>query len=304
MIETWTAELPHGIHLSCHAAGARGRPLMLFLHGFPEGAFVWDALLPHFAQPEHGGFRCVAPNLRGFERSSAPADVAAYKPAQLLQDIAALAAIEHPDGQIDTLVGHDWGGALAWAAANAWPGQIRRLVVINAPHPAAFARELRNNPAQQHASAYMHLLARPNAEEWLAADDYRRLWPFFTRMGAGPDGSGWLTKSARQRYRALWQHGLTGACNLYRATPLKPPLPGKSSVNDIPQPSDEQVRMDVPTLILWGLQDTALLPALLDGLEAWVPRLTVEKIPGATHWIVHEQPLQVAARIQAFIAET
>lgn len=304
MIETWTAELPHGIRLSCRSAGARGRPLMLFLHGFPEGAFAWDALLTYFAQPENGGFRCVAPNLRGFGRSSAPAEVAAYKPALLIQDILALAASEHPEGRIATLVGHDWGGALAWAAANAQPAHISRLVIINAPHPATFARELRGNPAQQRASAYMHFLARPDAEALLAEDDYRRLWPFFTRMNAGPDGFGWLTGAMRQRYRDLWQHGLTGACNLYRVTPLKPPLAGKTTADDIPQPGAAQAHISVPTLVLWALQDTALLPALLDGLDAWVPQLTVEKIPGATHWVVHEQPDRVAAYIQQFIAGT
>ena len=107
MIETFSADLPHGITLSCRAAGPRGRPLMLFLHGFPEGAFIWDALMQHFAQPEHGGFRCVAPNLRGFERSSAPTEVAAYKPALMVQDVMALAGQEGVAGRIDTLVAHD-----------------------------------------------------------------------------------------------------------------------------------------------------------------------------------------------------
>ena len=142
MIETWLAELPHGITLSCRGAGARGRPLMLFLHGFPEAAFIWDALMAHFAQPEHGGFRCVAPNLRGFEQSSAPAEVAAYKPALMVQDVLALAAAEGVDGRIHTLVAHDWGGAFAWAAANAHPARIDHLVILNSPHPATFAREL------------------------------------------------------------------------------------------------------------------------------------------------------------------
>ena len=104
MIETFSTDLPHGITLSCRAAGQRGRPLMLFLHGFPEGAFIWDTLMQHFALPQHGGFRCVAPNLRGFEKSSAPAEVAAYKPALMLQDIMALAGQEGVAGRIDTLV--------------------------------------------------------------------------------------------------------------------------------------------------------------------------------------------------------
>ena len=296
MIETWLTELPHGITLSCRAAGERGRPLMLFLHGFPEGAFIWDELLAHFAKPEHGGFRCVAPNLRGFERSSAPAEVDAYKPALMVQDIMALAAAERADGRIHTLVAHDWGGAFAWGAANAHADRIERLVIINSPHPATFARELRDNPAQQQASAYMNFLARPEAEALLAADDYRRMWPFFTVMKAGEGGFGWLTDAVRQQYRDLWNHGLTGACNLYRVTPLKPPLPDGSSA-PIPLPPPERARVDVPTLLLWALDDTALLPGLLDGLEQYVPRLTIHRMPGATHWVVHEQPKQVALLI-------
>ena len=301
MIETFSTDLPHGITLSCRAAGQRGRPLMLFLHGFPEGAFIWDTLMQHFALPQHGGFRCVAPNLRGFEKSSAPAEVAAYKPALMLQDIMALAGQEGMAGRIDTLVAHDWGGAFAWGAAHAHADRIGRLVIINSPHPATFARELKNNPAQQKASAYMHFLARPDAEALLAADDYRRMWPFFTTMRAGPDGFGWLTEAVRQQYRDVWGHGLTGACNLYRVTPLKPPGAGLTA-DAIPELTPEQVGVQIPTLVLWALEDTALLPGLLDGLGDYVPRLTVKPMPGATHWVVHEQPEAVAGHIETFVA--
>ena len=301
MIETFSTDLPHGITLSCRAAGQRGRPLMLFLHGFPEGAFIWDTLMQHFAQPQHGGFRCVAPNLRGFEKSSAPAEVAAYKPALMLQDIMALAGQEGVAGRIDTLVAHDWGGAFAWGAAHAHADRIGRLVIINSPHPATFARELKNNPAQQKASAYMHFLARPDAEALLAADDYRRMWPFFTTMRAGPEGFGWLTEAVRQQYRDVWGHGLTGACNLYRVTPLKPPGAGLTA-DAIPELTPEQVGVQIPTLVLWALDDTALLPGLLDGLGDYVPRLTVKPMPGATHWVVHEQPEAVAGHIETFVA--
>ena len=161
MIETWLQPLPHGITLSCRAAGERGRPVLLFLHGFPEAAFVWDELLLHFARPENGGWRCVAPNLRGFERSSTPAEVAAYRPKHLVQDIAAL--IEAEGGRLACLVAHDWGGAVAWSLANQRPQLTERLAIINSPHPGTFLRELRDNPAQQQASAYMNFLIRPDA---------------------------------------------------------------------------------------------------------------------------------------------
>jgi pimeloyl-ACP methyl ester carboxylesterase len=211
MIETWQQALPHGITLSCRAAGARGRPVLLFLHGFPEAAFVWDELLEHFALPEHGGYRCVAPNLRGYEHSSAPAEVSAYRARHLVQDISALIELECGDQPLACLVAHDWGGAVAWNLANQLPQRLRRLAIINSPHPGTFLRELQHNPKQQAASAYMNFLIRPDAEQLLAADDYRRLWDFFLGMGAGKNadgsGDGWLTDAVKARYRAVWDPG-------------------------------------------------------------------------------------------------
>jgi len=136
-IETWQQTLPHGITLSCRACGPKGRPVLLFLHGFPEAAFVWDDLLEHFAQPQNGGYRCIAPNMRGYEHSSAPTDVKDYRAKFLVQDIAALIDAEcGPDRALAALVAHDWGGAVAWAVANAHPTRLRQLVIINSPHPA------------------------------------------------------------------------------------------------------------------------------------------------------------------------
>ena len=163
-IDTFSRTLPNGTTLSCRAAGQAGRPLMMFVHGFPEAAFIWDALMTHFAQPEHGGYRCIAPNLRGFERSSAPKEVADYRAQLLLQDLRQLVETEQPSGQLDTLVAHDWGGALAWGYANVFGAQLGRLVSINSPHAASFARELAHNPEQQAASAFMHWLSRPGSE--------------------------------------------------------------------------------------------------------------------------------------------
>ncbi|CAN5356986.1 alpha/beta hydrolase [soil metagenome] len=299
MIETFQRALPNGTTLSCRASGTPGRPLMVFLHGFPEGAFIWDELLAHFSQPAHGGYRCVAPNLRGFEASSAPAEVPAYRAHLLLQDIQQLVASESADGTIATLVAHDWGGAFGWGYANAFGAKVGRLVIINSPHPGTFARELRDNPAQREASAYMNFLARPDAEALLAEDDFRRLWPFFEGMKAGTDGFGWLTEPVKEQYRALWRHGLTGGCNLYRVTPLKPPMSGHAAP-DIAIPPRERLTVDVPALVLWAMDDVALLPGLLNGLEDYVKDLTIHKVPGATHWIVHEQPAFVAAEIEAF----
>lgn len=302
MIETWPQALPHGITLSCRAAGERGRPVLLFLHGFPEAAFVWDELLEHFARPEHGGYRCVAPNLRGYERSGAPADVGAYRPKHLVQDIAALIAIESPAAPLACLVAHDWGGALAWNLANQQPRRMQKLAILNAPHAGTFLRELQTNPRQQAASAYMNFLVRPDAETLLAEDDYRRLWGFFLGMGAGAADYGWLDEATKARYRDVWKLGLTGGLNYYRASPLRPPRAGDAAAAGVGLPR-EMLTVDVPTLVLWGLGDTALLPELLDGLEDYVPRLRVQRLPGATHWLVHEQPRAVMAALAQFLAQ-
>ncbi|QBK03871.1 alpha/beta hydrolase [Hylemonella gracilis] len=301
MIETWLQALPHGIHLSCRASGTPGRPVLLFLHGFPEAAFVWDELLEHFARPENGGFRCVAPNLRGYEQSSAPSEPAAYRAKHLVQDIAALIAIESPGQALACLVAHDWGGAVAWNLTNQQPALMRRLAIVNSPHPGTFLRELQNNPKQQAASAYMNFLNRPDAETLLAEDDYRRLWDFFLNLGAGAEGYGWLTEDLKKRYRAVWDQGLTGGLNYYRASPLRPPRPDDAAASQIELPR-EMLTITVPTLVLWGLGDTALPPELIEGLEDYIPQLTLERVPDATHWIVHEQPGRVIQALQRFLA--
>ena len=305
MIQTSLCVLPHGITLSCRSSGAPGRPVLMFLHGFPEAAFVWDGLLEFFAQAENGGFRCIAPNLRGCERSSAPTDVAAYRPKHLVQDIAALIAIE--GGQLACLVAHDWGGALAWNLAASQPQLIKKLAIINSPHPGTFLRELQHSPAQQAASAYMNFLIRPDAEALLAADDFKKLWALFSSMGAMDGKYAWLTEAVKTQYREVWQHGLTGPLNYYRASPLRPPRPGPphhdpaAAAVTIPR---ELLDVHLPTLVVWGMDDIALPPALLDGLDEFVPQMTLKRIEGATHWVVHEQPGLVAGILGDFLGRS
>ncbi|AMO23747.1 alpha/beta hydrolase [Ramlibacter solisilvae] len=297
MIQTYERRLPHDITLSCRAAGEPGRPVLMFLHGFPEAAFVWDVLLEHFARPEHGGYRCVAPNLRGYEKSSQPQDVKQYRAKQLVQDIAALIQIEAQGQPLACLVAHDWGGAVAWNLANQLPQLANKLAIINSPHPGTFLRELQSNPRQQAASAYMNFLIRPDAEKLLREDDYRRLFGFFT---AGHD-AGWLTEAVKQQYREVWDASLTGGCNYYRASPLRPPREGDPAAAAITLPR-EMLTVDLPTLVLWAMEDVALPPELIEGLDEYIPQLTLEKVPGATHWIIHERPAFVAERLQAFLA--
>ena len=300
MIETFQAALAHGITLSCRASGPAGAPVLVFLHGFPEAAFVWDELLEHFGTR----YRCVAPNLRGFEQSSSPAEPEAYRVKHLMTDLEALVAQVSPGAPLEALVAHDWGGAVAWTFAVQRSQLLKRLVIVNSPHPATFLRELKNNPAQQAASAYMNFLCRPDAEALLAADDFRRMWPMFTNMGAADParkGGGWLTPQVREQYRAVWSAGLTGGCNYYRASPLRPPTSPDDAIMKL-EFAPEFVTVKVPTLVIWAEDDSALPPSLIDGLEAYVPRMRLVRVPGATHWIVHEQPQLVAGEIERELA--
>ena len=288
-IRHFDLKLSNGITLACRAAGV-GRVRVMLLHGFPEAAFVWDGVMQRVAPRA----ACVAPNLRGFIGSSAPVDVAAYRAKHVVGDI--VAAIESLGAPLDLLVAHDWGGALAWNLAAQRPDLLRHLLIINSPHPATFLRELRHNPAQQAASAYMNFLCRPDAEALLAEDDFRHLWPFL-------QGADWLTPEVREQYRQAWANdgrGLTGALNYYRASPLRPPMGADDPVQPL-NLLDEAVTSRVPTTVLWGERDKALLPQLLDGLERWVPQLQLERVPDASHWIVHEQPRRVAELIMSLL---
>ena len=298
MIQTRSVHLSQGITLECRTSGVAGRPVLMFLHGFPEGAFIWDDLLLAFSRPENGGYRCVAPYLRGFGPSSSPAEVEAYRAKHLVGDLAGLIDSESAAGMVDCLVAHDWGGAVAWNLANQQPGRMKRLAIINSPHPGAFLRELQRDAAQQAASQYMHFLCRPDAEALLAEDGFRRLFGFFDQ----PDGSApsWLTDRVRAQYEALWQHGLTGACNYYRASPLRPPREGDPGARAITL-ADSMLTVSAPTLVLWGMDDPALLPGLLNGLPGWVPQLRITQIDGASHWIVHEHPERVTQELQRLL---
>jgi len=287
MIRCFDVTLPGGIELACRGAGDGPRRVML-LHGFPEAAFVWDEVMQMLA-PQ---VSCVAPNLRGYAGSSAPTQPEAYRVKHLVGDVAAL--IEAGGVPLDVLVAHDWGGALAWNLAAQRPELLKHLVMINSPHPATFLRELRHGAAQQAASRYMTFLCRPDAQALLAEHDWARLWPFF-------GDATWLTPEMRERYRQAWRHGLDGPLNYYRSSPLRPATKPGDSLHTLVLP-DDAVTVRVPTTLLWGEGDKALLPALLDGLEQWVPQLRLLRVPDATHWIVHERPQLVADEIRAVLA--
>lgn len=284
------ASLPNGIRLHYARAGRPGGSPLLLLHGFPEYWAAWEDVLPLLEDQ----FDAVAPDLRGFNLSSQPTDVRAYRAREIVGDLEALC--DHLGWQRTEVVAHDWGGAAAWQWAIAKPRRFGRLVMLNSPHPITFARELNNNPAQRAASEYMNWLRAPGSELGLAKDDFRAIEGFFTSMNGS--GSSWYTAERAARCREVWRRGLTGGVNYYRASPLHPPAPGES----LPALDPAHFHISVPTLVLWGERDTALLPCLLDGIEELIDEVTIERLPRASHWLAHEEPKAVAAAIRAFCA--
>lgn len=290
------ATLPNGMRLHFARAGRVGRPLLLFLHGFPECWFAWEAQLQHFGDD----YFVVAPDLRGFNLSDMPAERAAYKARHIVDDLRLL--IAHLGYHDCVLVAHDWGGAIAWNLALAMPELLRQLIIINAPHPYLFMQALARDPQQQAASAYMNWLRAEGAEEALAKDDFKLMDGFFTGLGAATER--WFSAEVRERYHACWRNGLHGGLNYYRASPLYPPEqndPGARRLIDVMQPADFVIK--VPTRVIWGMADTALPPSLLAGLDQFVPDLQIERVADCSHWIVHEQPTDINRLIRAFLSQ-
>jgi pimeloyl-ACP methyl ester carboxylesterase len=289
------ADVGRGIRLHFASVGRTGARPILFLHGFPEYWTAWEDLLPHF----ESGWHAVAPDLRGFNLSTHPPDVASYRIREVVADLEGLC--DRLGWKRPTVVGHDWGGAAAWQWAIAHPERVERLVILNSPHPVQFARDLAGDPKQQAASAYMNWLRAPGSEEALARHDYRATESFFLAMQR--PGLRWYSPERAARYREVWARGLAGGVNYYRASPLHPPTedaPGPASLRL--DPAQFQIR--VPTLVIWGEADSALPSRLLDGLSELVGDLRVERLPDATHWLAHEEPERIAAVIQSFCEAT
>jgi epoxide hydrolase 4 len=286
------APLPNGIRLHYASAGEKGKPLMLFVHGFPEFWVEWEAQLAEFGRDHFA----VAPDLRGFNLSDMPADPAAYKARHIVEDLCLLAA--HLGYDKFVMVAHDWGGAVAWNFAIALPQLLHKLVIVNSPHPYLFMQALANDPAQRAASEYMNWLRAEGSESALAKDDFKLLEGLLNGMGRSP--TPWFTDAVRAKYHECWARGLTGGVNYYRASPLHPPTeahpgPLKLQLN----PADFRVK--VPTRVIWGETDIALPKTLLDGLDAVVDDLRVERIPEGSHWVIHEQPVRINRLIRGFL---
>jgi pimeloyl-ACP methyl ester carboxylesterase len=282
----------NGLRFHVATAGDPAAPLVVFLHGFPELWAAWHAQLVEFGRDHFA----IAPDQRGYNLSDKPEGVAAYKARHLVDDLSAIAAA-FGDRRF-VLVAHDWGGAVAWSFAIAHPERLEKLVIVNAPHPVPFARTLASDPAQQQASAYMNVFRRPGSEALLAADGFRRLASStLDACGAGD--------AERRLYLEAWSQpgALEAMLNWYRASPIHPPTDTEPGAAQLAlDPRDFVVR--VPTLVIWGMRDHALLPCQVDGLEACVPDLRIERIAEGSHWVVHEQPDRVTALLRDFIGRS
>lgn len=257
--------------------------LMLMLHGFPEFWYSWRHQISAFAQD----YKVVAIDQRGYNDSDKPADLSAYRMSELVQDVRGVIQALGYDRCI--LVGHDWGGAVAWNFAYAYPEMVQRLIVMNLPHPAKFAAGLQT-PQQLLRSWYIFFFQVPFLPELaLQAFDYQLIAALFSNMAIDKDA---FTTADLNAYKqaAAKPGALTAMLNYYRANILQPELGRR-----------EWGVLNVPTLLIWGEEDSALGKELTYGTEAYVQDLTVRYIPNCSHWVQQERPQLVNEYMQAFL---
>jgi len=288
--------LSHHIDLNGHSFhylgwGRAGAPILLFLHGFPEYSGAWQDLASRLA----GQFHCIAPDQRGYGQSWSPPEIEAYRTSELVGDMAAL--IAHLGGGPVTVVGHDWGSAVAYGLAMFQPHLVDRLIVMNGVHPGPFQRAMAAGGAQTDASQYIHALKRDGAEARLSADNYAKLMSAFS---AKMDMS-WLTSEKLTALKTEWARPgrLTGMLNWYRASPLELGQSGQRI--EAPDFPTEKFHVAMPHLLIWGENDTALLPESTEGLEAYCSDLTRVTIKDADHWLSHQKPDKVADIIRTWL---
>jgi pimeloyl-ACP methyl ester carboxylesterase len=288
--------LATGVTLNVAMAGPEDGEPILFLHGFPESHRTWRYQLDGLADR----YRLYAPDQRGFAASDKPAGVENYETDKIVADVMALADALGLDEF--TLAGHDWGGAVAWTAALSHPARVKRLVVVNAPHPLVFQKSLIDDPAQREASQYIRFFRSPFAEAAITA-----MGPegFLDRVLLSHADATKLTAEDRQHYIDDWsQPGvLTAMLNWYRASKIVVPEPGEDAKAPLwthaPFP-----KLKMPVLVVWGLKDSALLPVQLDGLHEQIEDLRLVTSAAAGHFITWEEPGTVTGAIRDFMAET
>jgi pimeloyl-ACP methyl ester carboxylesterase len=251
------------------------RPLVLLLHGFPEFWYGWRSQIPALAER----FRVVAPDLRGYNLSGKPRT--GYDFETLASDVPAL--IRALGAERAHVVGHDWGGIVAWDAAMLHPACVDRLAILNAPHPAAYLRELERNPRQWLSSWYIGLFQARGLAEWLLTRGHGLGVADLLLSTTVEPESFWPEHLAPYRRAILRPGAARATLAYYRALVKTSPAHVRKRLRPI----------RAATLLIWGLKDPALVPDLTNGLERWVPDLRVERIPDASHWVQHERPQQV-----------
>jgi pimeloyl-ACP methyl ester carboxylesterase len=268
----------NGLSLEVQVAGdpASDR-LALLLHGFPEHAFSWRHQLPLFARL---GYRVWAPNQRGYGNSPKPKGVASYRIDELVADVAGL--VDASGARHVTLVGHDWGGLVAWEFAARRARPLERLVIMNVPHPARFREELASNPAQRRRSRYALFFQLPWLPEWLLRRKGAALIDEAFR-GMAIDKSRFPDDVLAFYKRNVLQPGAaTAMLNWYRAAGRSFGALGAAATT-----------IETPTLLIWGEEDTALGKETTFGTERYVKDLTVRYLPRVSHWVQQEAPEEV-----------
>jgi pimeloyl-ACP methyl ester carboxylesterase len=286
--------LSTGVTLNVALDGPPDAPAVILLHGFPESHRTWREIAPRLADR----FRLVMPDQRGFAGSDRPQAVEAYKTDKLVGDLFALAdALSIGDF---ALVGHDWGGAVAWAAAMRGNPRLRRLAIVNSPHPFLFQKSLIEDSDQRAASQYINAFRAPEFETYVERQGFD--W-FFNKTFSDHIDLSLIPESEKQQYITEWSQpgAFSAMLNWYRASPLIVPPPGVT----VPLPDlllRLSKRVEIPTLVVWGMKDPALLPVQLDGLPAVVDALQIVRLPDAGHFAPWEAPDQVAGALAPFLA--
>jgi pimeloyl-ACP methyl ester carboxylesterase len=285
--------LSSGIALNVVKAGPGDAPAIILLHGFPESHRTWRALVPLLEDR----FRLIMPDQRGFGASDKPAAVAAYETDVLLADLFALA--DALGLQRFALVGHDWGGAIAWLAAIRGDPRITRLAIVNSPHPLIFQKSLIEDADQRAASQYMRAFREPAMEAGIERMGFDA---FFDKTFARHIDIAAISPEERRAYIHDWSApgALTGMLNWYRASRIIVPAVGETAA--LPAWVTQRFpKIAIPTLVVWGMKDRALLPVQLDGLDRLVADLTIKRLTDAGHFAPWEAPDAVASALGAFL---
>lgn len=293
MSEFHQLALKTGVTLNVAVSGPVDAPPVILLHGFPESHRTWRELEPRLS----ARFRLVMPDQRGFAGSDKPEEVDAYKTDTLVDDVFALA--DALGLERFALVGHDWGGAIAWTAALRGDPRLTRVAIINAPHPVIFQKSLIEDSAQRRASQYITAFRAPGFDKFVKLKGFN--WFFEKAFGPHVDLAT-IAAAEKQQYIADWSRpgAFSAMLNWYRASPVVVPPPGIT----LPVPGwvlKPFAKVEVPALVIWGMRDRALLPVQLEGLDRLVELLTVTRIGDAGHFTPWEAPDAVTEALAPFL---